>query len=222
MVEPQWSLNKVLNFLKTRRFTVNPSLEDLTLKALFLLALASGKRVGELHSLIRRKGFIVFGEHYNWVRIHPNPQFLAKNETASFRRGPILIHAFKNNANDHHVLCPVKALRTFITASRGLNINSQFFNPRTHAPCSKARISQLIRRVVKLSQPGIYARAHDLRKFATVQAFFANMSLEDIWSTGFWQSNRTIAARYLPLNVGRAQPCVALGRPTTRSSSNRR
>ena len=175
MVEPQWSLNKVLNFLKTRRFTVNPSLEDLTLKALFLLALASGRRVGELHSLIRRKGYIVFGEHYSWVRLHPNPQFLAKNETATFRRGPILINAFKNASNNHHALCPVNALRTFLAASRGLNINTLFFNPRTHAPCSKARISQLIRRVVKLSQPGIYARAHDLRKYATIQAFFSNM-----------------------------------------------
>ena len=195
MVEPQWSLNKVLNFLKTRRFTVNPSLEDLTLKALFLLALASGRRVGELHSLIRRKVFIVFGEHYNWVRIHPNPQFLAKNETASFRRGPILINAFKINSTTHHVLCPVNALRIFLNASRGLNLTALFFNPRTHAPCTKARISQLIRRVVKLSQPGMYARAHDLRKFATVQAFFANMSLEEIRSAGFWNSNKTIAAR---------------------------
>ena len=221
MVEPQWSLNKVLNFLKTRRFTVNPSLEDLTLKALFLLALASGRRVGELHSLIRRRGFIVFGERYNWVRLHPNPQFLAKNETASFRRGPILINAFKTNPNTHHLLCPVNALRTFLSASKGLNLPTLFFNPRTHAPCTKARISQLIRRVVKLSQPGIYARAHDLRKFATVQAFFANMSLEEIRSAGFWSSNKTIAARYLPLNVGRSQPCVALGKPTTRSSRRR-
>ena len=108
--------------MKTRRFTVNPSLEDLTLKALFLLVLASGRRVGELHSLIRRKGFIVFSEHYNWVRLHPNPQFLAKNETASFRRGPILINAFKDSSNNHDVLCPVNALRTFLAASRGFNI----------------------------------------------------------------------------------------------------
>ena len=124
MVEPQWCLNKVLNFLKTRRFTTNPSLEDITLKALFLLALASGRRVGELHSLLRRKGFIVFGGHYSWVCIHPNPQFLAKNETSSFRRGLIMITTFRNADNEHHVLCPVDALRKFLIASRGLNLSS--------------------------------------------------------------------------------------------------
>ena len=156
----------------------------------------------------------MFGKRYEWVRIHPNPQFLAKNESSSFRRGPILINAFMNSSNEHHALCPVDTLRKFLAASRGLNISSLFFNPRTLVPCTKARISYLIRHVVKLSQPGIYARAHDLRKFATLQAFFDNMSMEDIRQSGFWQSNFTIASRYLPLNADVAQPCVALGRPT--------
>ena len=86
--------------------------------------------------------------------------------------------------------------------------------PRTLVPCSRAKVSQLIRRVVKLSQPGVYARAHDLRKFATVQAFFSNTSMAQIRASGFWHSNFTIASRYLPLNVGPAQPCVAMGRVT--------
>ena len=137
----------------------------------------------------------MFGEHYNWVRLHPNPQFLAKNESAAFRRGPILIHAFKNAQGVHHDLCPVRTLKQFLTASRGFNSNSLFFNPRTFNPCSKARLSQMIRRVVKWSQPNIYARAHDLRKYATIQAFFDNMSLTEIRSSGSWQSNFTIAAR---------------------------
>ena len=40
------------------------------------------------------------------------------------------------------------------------------------------------------------------------------MLLPAIRSPGFWQSNYTIASRYLPLNVGPAQPCVAMGRVT--------
>ena len=59
-------------------------------------------------------------------------------------------------------------------------------------------------------------------KYATVQAFFANMTLADIRSTDFWRNNHTIAARYLPLNIGQAQPCFALGRPTTRAMARRR
>ena len=85
-------------------------------------------------------------------------------------------------------------------------------NRRTLVPCTKARISQLIHRVVKWSQPGVYARAHDLRKFATFQAFFSHMSLKHIRVSGFWSSNYTIPSRYLPLNVRPSQPCVTLGR----------
>ena len=156
----------------------------------------------------------MFGEHYNWVRLFPNPQFLAKNETASFRRSPLLIHAFKNARGEHHPLCPVWSLKLYLRQSRHVRTASLFVNPRTLAPCTKARVSQLIRRVVKLSQPGIYARAHDLRKFATVQAFLDNMSIQKIQESGFWSSNFTIASRYLPLNIRQAQPCVAMGRVT--------
>ena len=46
VVEPLWNLNKVLNILKTRRFTVNPSFADVMLKTLFVLALALGALVG--------------------------------------------------------------------------------------------------------------------------------------------------------------------------------
>ena len=128
--------------------------------------------------------------------------------------GSLLSNSFKNDQGEHHPLCPVDALRKYIRASRHANTSSLFVNPRTLLPCTRARISQLIRRVVKYSQPGIYARAHDLRKFATVQAFFSNMSMSQIRASGFWHSNFTIASRYLPLNVGPAQPCVALGRVT--------
>ena len=119
----------------------------------------------------------MFGEHYDWVRIHPNPQFLAKNETASFRRDPLLINSFKNPNGEHHSLCPVSALRLYLRATRHVHTHSLFINPRTLVACTKAHISQLIHRGVKWSEPGVYAHAHDLRKFATVQAFFSHMSL---------------------------------------------
>ena len=146
----------------------------------------------------------MFGDHYKWVRIHPNHQFLAKNETAAFRRWPLMINAFKDSAGEHHLLCPVA----------DLNTSSLFINPWTLVPCSKSRISQLIRWVVMFSQPGIYARAHDLRKFATLQAFFDCIYLSDLRSSWFWRSNHTIASSYLPINVGHSKPCVAMGRVT--------
>ena len=99
--------------LGTRSFILFSRLEALTLKALLLLELVSGRWIGELHSWIR-KGLIAFGEHYNWVRLHPNPQFLSEEWTASFRRGPILTSEFKTNVTTHYVICPVYAIRSFL------------------------------------------------------------------------------------------------------------
>ena len=104
-----------------------------------------------------------------------------------------------NSDGDPHPLCPVNALRMFLRVSKSVSTSSLFFNPRTLNSCTKARISQLIRRIVKLSQPNIYCRAHDLRKFATIQAFLSNMSCSNIRKAGFWHSNSTFARRYLPL-----------------------
>ena len=111
-----------LDFLKTRRFSVNPSLEDITLKTIFLLALASGRRVSELHSFLRRNEFIVFGEHYNWVHIHPNPHFLAKNETSAQRCRPLLINVFKNDDGEYHPLCPMDSLKKYIEVYFGYGV----------------------------------------------------------------------------------------------------
>ena len=74
-------------------------------------------------------------------------------------------------------MCPVNALRLYLRSSWHIRTSSLFVNPRTLVPCPRARISHLIRRVVNLSQPNVYAMADDLRKFATVQAFFVNVVL---------------------------------------------
>ena len=69
----------------------------------------------------------MFGEHYSQVRIHPNHQLLAKNETASFRREPLLIHAFETTSKEHHAL----AVKQYLVTSRRANTSSLFVNSLT-------------------------------------------------------------------------------------------
>ena len=93
--EPNWSLDKVLSLLRTRRFFVSPSLSDLTMKTLFLLGLATGARVSELHALRRGRGFITFRSigRNKFLFLAPNPAFLAKNEIPTHRLKAIKIEA---------------------------------------------------------------------------------------------------------------------------------
>ena len=56
---PEWDLLKVLDYLRSSVFEplTNVSLRDLTRKTLFLVALATAKRVGELQALSRFVSF---------------------------------------------------------------------------------------------------------------------------------------------------------------------
>ena len=86
---PSWDLSLVLMSLTKAPFgpLKDASLKILTFKTVFLMALASGKRRGEVHawtfSSLRHK------PHWKEVTISPSPAFLAKNELAS--EGPDLI-----------------------------------------------------------------------------------------------------------------------------------
>ena len=76
---PAWNLLTVLEFLKSPIFEPlrQASLRDLTRKTLFLIALASAKRVSELQALSRTVSFSSSAAVVAYV-----PEFLAKTESA--------------------------------------------------------------------------------------------------------------------------------------------
>ena len=76
---PAWNLLTVLEFLKSPIFEPlrQASLRDLTRKTLFLIALASAKRVSELQALSRTVSFSSSAAAVSHV-----PEFLAKTESA--------------------------------------------------------------------------------------------------------------------------------------------
>ena len=112
----------------------------------------------------------------------PNSSVPSKNEMSNFRRGQLLVHAFVNYQGEHNLLCPVKNLKNFLHTSGKINLSAILVNPRTMAPCSKVRISQMIRRVVKLSQPEIF-KGHDLWNTLRCKPFLM---------TCLWQTSRRL------------------------------
>ena len=76
---PSWDLPTVLNYLKSSPFEPlsSASLRDLTRKTLFLLSLATAKRVGELQALSRCVSFSSSSAGLSYV-----PEFVAKTESA--------------------------------------------------------------------------------------------------------------------------------------------
>ena len=146
------------------------------MKTLFLMGLALGNRASELHSLLRSSKFIIFSRRRTSVKILPNPSFLAKNEAPGFRHRPMVIKALLKRDGSHHALCPVNALFMFLNATKSYKGPRLFFNPRSDVQCNAGHINYFVRKLVRLSQPGVYARFHDLRKFAAWNAFWNGMS----------------------------------------------
>ena len=108
---PSWDLDKVLEYLSGPHFEplADASFRNKTRKALFLLAMATAKRVGELQAL----SFSVSHRGDDLV-LHYDPFFLAKTESVSnpLPRS-VIVQSLVDFVGDlpERVLCPVRAVR---------------------------------------------------------------------------------------------------------------
>ena len=115
---PAWDLAAVLTYLNSAVFEPLhvASLRNLTKKVLFLLTLATAKRVGELQALSR----LVLFAHADACVFYV-PEFVAKTESLS---NPIprsflvkSLSDFVAGLQEELLLCPVRALRIYLDRS---------------------------------------------------------------------------------------------------------
>ena len=118
---PKWNLSVVLNELTKAPFEPmkDTDLKHLTLKAAFLLALASGKRHSEIHAWVANK--VSNLGQWEKVALFPSSDFIAKNQLAregSQSVSPVTIPALTTIVDrqfkEDRTLCPVRALRYYL------------------------------------------------------------------------------------------------------------
>ena len=120
---PAWDLAKVLRYLNSPHFEPlsQASLRTLSLKILFLLALATAKRVGELQALSSIVTFVGVDACLSYI-----PQFVAKLEslTRSIPRFFLVksLSDFEAGLDADLLLCPVRALRFYLDRTHSLAI----------------------------------------------------------------------------------------------------
>ncbi|XP_068243498.1 uncharacterized protein [Palaemon carinicauda] len=206
---PPWNVVRVLRSLKRPPFEPLRQASDrhLTWKTVFLLALASAKRVSELH------GLSYDGAHsrgWEVVTFRFVPEFMAKIQNPgipdprfdSFR---ILSLRSVTDDPDHLLLCPVRSLRLYLkrTAAVRPRVQALFASTgRTKRRVTKNTISAWIRRVIHHSlnpdpPPSRRPRAHDVRGIATSLAFKRNYSVTQVLQAGVWKRQTTFTAHYL-------------------------
>ncbi|KAI2665734.1 Protein P [Labeo rohita] len=187
---------------------------DLSLTAL-LLALASAKRVSDLHALSVHTSCTKFSHNGEKVFLRPNPAFMPKCFPA-FTCEVLELSAFHpppfSSEEDQRLnaLCPVHALWVYIDRTSLFRRSDQLFIswalPNTGNPISKQRLSHWLVEAISLAyeskgvRPPEGLKAHSTRGMAASWALFKGVSLQDICAAASWASPHTFI-RYYRLDV---------------------
>lgn len=171
-------------------------LVDLTQKTLFLLTLAMGGRISEMHSLHRSVAFVSFKLDGS-VFLTPDPSFLAKNEDPSARRPPIRVIPLSLSDGFPYPLCPVNSLKLYLEKTVLFKEGPLFLNPKSIKAASMPCIRYLFRDLIIKADPSAKAKFHDVRKWATSLAFCSGMLTSDLCNAIGWSSVRVFIKHYL-------------------------
>ena len=200
MRPPTWDLSKVLRFLISGAFEplCDAPLHALSKKVLFLLAMATAKRVGELQALSRVVSFVGADACLSYI-----PEFVAKSESLarSIPRSFLVrsLSDFAAGLDDDLLLCPVRALLIYLdqTLSLAPSRRRLFVSPTfpTRA-MSKNAVSFFLREVIHGAEVGA-VRAHDIRGVSTSVAFHRNWSVSAYLDAATWSSSSVFTSFYL-------------------------
>ena len=195
---PPWELDKVLQFLSGPPFEplARASFLDKMKKALFLLAMATAKRVSELQAL----SFSVSFQGEDLV-LYYDPFFRAKTESvANPLPRSIIVPSLSDFAGDlpERAHCPVRAVKYLRKAARSASFipSRLFVSPRNPERAMSFYLRQLIvdSGAVSSARP---PRAHDIHGISTSLNYYSNLSLSNLMQVATWRSNRVFASRYL-------------------------
>ncbi|XP_051980853.1 uncharacterized protein LOC127642225 [Xyrauchen texanus] len=218
-VVPEWDLSMVLDTMSQQPFEPlgSISLKNLSFKTALLLALASAKRVSDMHAFSVHPSCTKFSLSGDKVFLRPNPAFMPKCFPA-FTCEVIELSALHpapfSSTEDQRLnaLCPVCALRVYLDRTSSFRKSDQLFiswgPPHSGKPISKQCLSHWLVEAISLAyesrgvQPPEGIRAHSTRGMAASWALFKGVSLQDICAAASWASPHTFA-RYYRLDVTR-------------------
>ena len=178
-------------------------------KMLFLLALASAKRIGELHALSHR-----VSHTRGWAEVSFSfvPGFVAKTQDPSSlapRFEGFSVPALPNASNNRNgrLLCPVRVVRCYLdrtAAHRPLCERLFVTAGRSKKEISKTTVSFWLRKTISrayelsgTAQPVPAPRARETRGIAPSLLFKKNFAVDQVLKAGTWRRHTTFTCHYL-------------------------
>ena len=163
-------------------------------KSAFLLLLATGWRISELHACVRNSDFCKFSE--NSLLIRPHPSFLAKNESTQNRWNHKEIKVLKLQNGTISNLCPVTILKKYLKSTKKFKDGDLFLNPKNKKITIHGLSTQICSLILQ-ADPSTKAKVHDIRKYAASYALAETMLMGDLVSTMNWSSSAIFVKFYL-------------------------
>ena len=200
-VVPPWDLNTVLEYIKGPPFEPlsKATLKYVTLKAAFLLALASGRRCSELHAV--SKSASVFTN--NGATLFLRPDFLAKNERSTFRHSPLFLPSIGQGSSiaEDRLWCPVRALQHYLGRTqtlRGAHDRLFITHAEPHGPAAKQTLARWLVQVLVDSGAAKDARpkAHSTRSISSSWAYHRGVPIEEICQAVSWKNPSSFSTVY--------------------------
>jgi hypothetical protein len=216
---PHWDIFLVLAFLRENQFEplLQASLTNLTHKTFFLLALASSRRISEVHSLSGLDRDIAF-EANGDLTLRFLPEFLAKNQTAGVESPIIRIPSLEkvlSGDDPDRMNCPVRALKAYrertakfrAPGARRLFISC---NPGHGKDILKSTLARWVGTLIRSAYQWASkirshndnlsltsAHAHEIRAWSSSLGAAHGLSMRKLLDAAYWQSQDVFIKHYL-------------------------
>ena len=208
---PAWDVSLVLQSLTGAPYEPLRTCEErfLAQKTLFLLALASAKRIGELHALSYR---VSHTRDWGEVSFPFVTGFVAKTQDPSSlapRFEGFTVPALPNERKNRNgrLLCPVRAVKVYLdrTASHRPRCERLFVTAgRSKKEIAKTTVSFWLRKTISCAYelsgtalPVPAPRARETRGIAPSILFRKNFAVDQVLKAGTWRRHTTFTRHYL-------------------------
>ena len=210
---PKWDLAFVLSHMCNAPFEPldKASLFYLSVKTVFLVTLATARRVSEVHALSMDSDHLRFSNLDGSLILRTQLGFLSKNQLPSRAPDSIKIPKLSNPScksdNFNRMLCPVRAVKIYIKRTKSLRKHRKrlFIPTQGDHDLNKSTISRWVKYAIKHAYGSISKnlnrlfkpRAHELRAISASWAYMNFIPLEEVLKSAVWSSSSLFASHYL-------------------------
>ena len=210
---PKWDLAFVLSHMCKAPFEPldKASLFYLSVKTVFLVTLATARRVSEVHAFSIDSDHLRFSNLDGSLILRTQLGFLAKNQLPSRApdsiKIPKLFNFCRENDNFNSMLCPVRAVKIYLNKTKSLRkYRKRLFIPTPgDQDLAKSTLSRWVKYAIKHAYDSISKNpnrlfkpsAHELRAISASCAYMNFIPLEEILKSAVWFSSSLFASHYL-------------------------